>query len=119
MMRKSTIDIRLAAAIARGVAGRPRLLAAEGGSLSADQAAVKLGLSKQAVVRPYHMGQMVGWRKGKRKALRFPAWQFLGPKILAGLKETSQVMIAGGGISSHWITLPHLADSLKRAEYLP
>lgn len=65
------------------------------------------------------MGQMVGWRKGKQKALRFPVWQFQGSKILAGLKETSQVMIAGGGISSHWIALPHLADSLKRAEYLP
>jgi hypothetical protein len=88
-------DDRCANAVARGLRSRPKLVAAEGGSISAQEAAEEMGISKQAILKRYHMGQIVGWREGKQKALRFPVWQFRGHRVLRGVEESLRVLNEG------------------------
>ena len=63
-------DNRLASAIARGIPARRKLAEEEGGSFSADQAALALGISKQAVLKRYQKGQLVAWREERQKGGR-------------------------------------------------
>ncbi len=67
---------KLANAVARGLLVREKLAAEEGGSMSADETARFLGLSKQSVLNLYHSGKALAWRTEKQGALRFPVWQF-------------------------------------------
>ena len=80
-------DPRLEQAIERGVSVRQKLVADEGGSLSAEEAAMELGMSKVAVLKRYQKGQLLAWRVERQKAVRFPAWQFKDGKVLSGLEE--------------------------------
>lgn len=77
---------KLANALARGLSVREQMAAQEGGSLSADEAARYLGLSKQSVLNLYHAGKALGWRTEKQGAVRFPAWQFAEGHRLSGLE---------------------------------
>lgn len=77
----------LALAEMRGAVAREALKNAEGGSLSADEAGQRLGISKAAVLKRYQKGQLIGWREAKQKAIRFPVWQFGGDNVLPGLPE--------------------------------
>jgi hypothetical protein len=88
-------DNRLANAMARGISARQKLIVAEGGSLSAEEAARELGLSKTAVLKRYQKGQIIAWRQERQNAARFPVWQFKDHKVLDGLEEVLKVLNAG------------------------
>ncbi|PWU17065.1 MAG: hypothetical protein C5B50_12035 [Verrucomicrobia bacterium] len=89
---------RLANAIARGLSARQQLIAEEGGSLSADEAAKEIGLSKTAILNRYHHGNIVGWREERQNAVRFPVWQFSEHRVVAGIEETLRVLNKNGRI---------------------
>jgi hypothetical protein len=86
---------RLAAAIARGIPARRKLTQDEGGSISAEQAAHVLGISKQAILKRYQKGQLLAWREERQNAVRFPVWQFRDRQVLEGIEETLHVLNAG------------------------
>ena len=88
-------DNRLANAIARGITARQKLIEAEGGSVSADDAAREIGLSKTAILKRYRKGQIVAWREERQNAARFPVWQFKDHKVLDGLEEVLKTLTAG------------------------
>jgi len=87
-------DNRLANAIARGITVRQKLMEAEGGSLSAEEAARELGISKTAILKRYHKGQIVAWREERQNAARFPVWQFKDRKVLDGLESVLKALNA-------------------------
>jgi hypothetical protein len=87
-------DNRLANALARGISVRQKLMEAEGGSLSAEEAAQQLGLSKTAILKRYQKGQIIAWREERQNAVRFPLWQFQDHKVLAGLEEVLKILNA-------------------------
>jgi len=78
---------KLTNAMARGLSVREKMAASEGGSLSAEEAARQLDLTKQSVLNLYHAGKLLGWRTEKQRAVRFPAWQFDGGRRLPGLEQ--------------------------------
>jgi hypothetical protein len=84
----ATRDEKLAQALARGVPVRQEM--AEGGSMSAEESARFLGLSKQAVLAQYHAGKILGFRTEKQGAIRFPVWQFAEGRRLTGLADVLQ-----------------------------
>jgi len=88
-------DNRLAAALARGAVARRKLAGDEGGSISAEQAAQALGISKQATLKRHRDGQLIAWRDERRNAVRFPVWQFRDQKVLQGIEDTLQILSAG------------------------
>jgi len=67
---------RLARAHVRGLAARQQLAEAEGGSLSAEDAARLLEISKTAVLKREAAGRLLAWREERLRAARFPVWQF-------------------------------------------
>ena len=79
--------VKYASAIMRGLLAREELKQAEGGSYSAEEARMLLGISKAAVLKRYQKGQLIGWREASQNAVRFPAWQFQGDNVLPGLPE--------------------------------
>jgi len=88
-------DNRLISAMARGITVRRKLREAEGGSLSAEEAARVLGISKAAILKRYHKGWIIAWREERQNAARFPVWQFQDRKVLEGLEEVLQILNAG------------------------
>jgi hypothetical protein len=88
-------DNRLASAIARGIPARRKLTEDEGGSISAEQAAEVLGISKQAILKRYQKGQLLAWREERQNAARFPVWQFSDRQVLQGIEEALQALNAG------------------------
>lgn len=82
---------QLALAQLRGTAAREKLKLAEGGSLSAEESGERLGISKQAVLKRFKKGQLLGWRNARQNAVRFPVWQFDGDNVLNGLPEVLAV----------------------------
>jgi hypothetical protein len=85
-------DNRLANAVARGITVRQKLMEAEGGSLSAEEAAQELGISKTAILKRYHKGQIIAWREERQNAARFPVWQFNEHRVLNGPQEVLKVL---------------------------
>jgi hypothetical protein len=49
---------------------------AEGGSLSAEEAARELGIPKAAILARYRKGTLIGWNDERQDAARSPVWQF-------------------------------------------
>ncbi len=88
-------DNRLASAIARGIPARQKLMQAEGGSVSAEEAARLLGISKQAVLKRYQKAQLLAWREEKQNAVRFPVWQFAEGRVLEGMATVIEALHAG------------------------
>ena len=83
----ATREEKLAQAIARGVPVRQQLALEEGGSVSAEEAARILDISKQSVLGQYHGGKLLGFRTEKQNAIRFPVWQFAQGERLPGLGD--------------------------------
>jgi hypothetical protein len=83
---KQTRD-KFIGALARGLAVREKMAAAEGGNVSADEAAHLLGITKQSVLNLYHGGKVLAWKTEKQGAFRFPVWQFTEGRRLPGLEE--------------------------------
>jgi hypothetical protein len=88
-------DNRSAKARPRGISARRKLMEADGGSLSAEEAAGELGISKAAILELYHRGQIIAWDDGRQNAARFPVWQFKDRELLDGLEETLKILSAG------------------------
>lgn len=75
-------------AIARGLEARQRLMEAEGGSLSSEEVARLLRISKTAVLKRLEAGRLLAWREERLQAARFPRWQFdEHGHVLSGLAE--------------------------------
>ncbi len=77
---------KLISALARGLSVREKMAAEEGGHISADEAGVLLGMTKQSVLNLYHAGKALAWKTEKQGALRFPVWQFSEGRRLPGLE---------------------------------
>lgn len=79
-------DDPLARARLRGLEFRGEILRREGGTLSADQVATHLGLSRQAVDKRRRAGKLIGLSLGRR-GYAYPVWQLGQEGILPGLEE--------------------------------
>ncbi|HXP59852.1 MAG TPA: hypothetical protein VN829_05125 [Dongiaceae bacterium] len=98
--RESRRD-KLALALARGLETRQQLAEAEGGSLSSDEAARFLGISKTAVLKRLAAGRLVAWREQRLQAARFPRWQFdERGRVLAGVPEALERLREDGGLDA-------------------
>jgi hypothetical protein len=95
----------LARARLRGLQVRERLLAAEDGVLTAEEAADLLGITRQAIDNRRKRGTLLGVQLGKR-GYRYPAWQFTPEGMLPGL---GQVLSALDDYSP-WIQLSFLLN---------
>jgi hypothetical protein len=85
-------DDPLAPAMARGLSMRQRLLDAEGGTLSAEQVAALLRISRQAVDKRRRAGKLIGVSLGRR-GYAYPAWQFeLERGMLPGIEPVLDVL---------------------------
>ena len=70
----------------RGVDARRRMLEAEGGVLSPEEAGHLLGVTRQAVDKQRRAGRLLAVNVGRR--WRYPAWQFANGSVVAGIPET-------------------------------
>jgi hypothetical protein len=82
-----TTESSLAKALARGISVREKMASEEGGSLSTEETARLLGVTKQSILNMYHAGKLLAWRSERQSALRFPAWQLEGGRRLPGLDK--------------------------------
>lgn len=86
--------------LARGVLARKQLEQAEGGSLSSEQAAELLGLSKrQSVDYQRRERALVAWRTSAGK-WRYPVWQFNERGVLPGLRECLAALPTDAGFGA-------------------
>jgi len=84
---------KLARAQVRGLGMRQQLAAAEGGSLSSEEVARRLGISKTAVFKRLEAGRLLAWREERLQAARFPQWQFdENGRVLTGFEEVLGVL---------------------------
>ena len=84
---------KLARAQLRGLQARQQLADAEGGSLSSEEVARLLGISKTAVLKRLTRGRLLAWREERLQAARFPRWQFDEQgQVLAGLEATLEIL---------------------------
>lgn len=88
----------LARAMARGNVAREEMKSSEGGSLSAEEAGAKLGISKAATLKRFQKGQLLGWREAKQNAVRFPVWQMEDNDVIPGLPKVLAVLDGTGEI---------------------
>jgi len=79
----------LAEARLRGLHERQRLVAAEGGVLSGEEAAHLLGISRQAVDKRRRLRRLLGLRVGPHR-FAYPAWQFHAEGVLPGWEDVLQ-----------------------------
>jgi hypothetical protein len=104
-------DARLDEAVERGDLVRRKLIQAEGGSLSAGDAAKELGMSKVAILKRYRKGHILAWREERQNAVRFPAWQFKNGRLLAGLEAALLKLNAGSRLDDFGRMLFFLSNS--------
>ncbi len=76
----------LAPAKLRSLKEMEKLVHAEGGSVSGEEAAKLLGLKRQSIDKARKDGRLLGLPRGQKKFL-YPIWQFDKGHILPGLKE--------------------------------
>jgi hypothetical protein len=90
--RESRED-KLARAFVRGLEARQKLAEAEGGSLSSENAARLLRVSKTAVLKRLDAGRLLAWREERLQAARFPRRQFdEHGQVLAGLPQVLAIL---------------------------
>jgi hypothetical protein len=70
----------------RGIEMRQKLLEAEGGSISADEVAKLLSISRQAVDKRRRSGRLIGVTRG-RHGYAYPIWQFDETGTISGLED--------------------------------
>lgn len=76
----------LAPARLRGVAARADILGSEGGTLSVEQVAEHLGITRQAVDKRRRAGRLLALSTGRR-GYAYPAWQFARVGVLEGFED--------------------------------
>jgi hypothetical protein len=67
------------------------LLEAEGGALTAEEAARMLGITRQAIDNRRKRGTLLAVLLGRR-GYRYPAWQFTADGVLPGLDRTLKAL---------------------------
>lgn len=88
---------KLAQAHVRGLEVRQQLAESEGGSLSSDEVARLLRISKTAVLKRLAAGRLLAWREERLQAARFPRWQFDDHgHVLPGLEEVLEILNGNG-----------------------
>jgi len=90
--RRASPQVRVARALARGLAVRQQLALEEGGSMSSEETARLIGISKTAVLKRYQNGKLLGWRGERQGAIHFPVWQFDDNRVLPGLTDVLGVL---------------------------
>ena len=100
-----TVRDPLAAARLRGLQVRERLLVAEGGVLTAEEAGAILGVTRQAIDNRRKRGSLLAVQLGRR-GYRYPAWQFTADGVLPGLDRTLTALDGDGP----WIQLAFLLN---------
>lgn len=88
-LRSLEEDDPLAAARLRGLEVRAELLKSEGGALSVNEVATRLGISRQAVDKRRRARQLLALPVGKSRYV-YPAWQFTEEGVLTGLEPVLQ-----------------------------
>ncbi|MBL9172507.1 MAG: hypothetical protein JNL10_03135 [Verrucomicrobiales bacterium] len=91
---------KLARAHVRGLEVRQQLAESEGGSLSSEEAARLLRISKTAVLKQLAAGRLFAWREERLQAARFPRWQFDDHgHVLPGLEEVLEILNGNGRLN--------------------
>jgi hypothetical protein len=81
----------LAPAFIRGIEAKQKLIEEHGGTLTAEQVAQMIGISRQAVEKRRRAGRLVALATG-RHGYRYPVWQFSDSGTLPGLEEVLDVL---------------------------
>jgi hypothetical protein len=90
---------KLARAQLRGLEVRQQLAESAGGSLSSDEVARRLRISKTAVLKRLAAGRLLAWREERLQAARFPRWQFDdNGHVISGLEEVLEILNGIGGL---------------------
>jgi hypothetical protein len=98
---RETRQDKFALAVARGLEARQKLAEAEGGSLSSEEVARLLRLSKTAVLKRLEAGRLLAWREERLQAARFPRWQFdEHGQVLAGFEDVLGVLNEAQGLDA-------------------
>lgn len=88
---------KLARAHVRGLEVRQQLAESEGGSLSSEEVARLLRISKTAVLKRLAAGRLLAWREERLQAARFPRWQFDDHgHVIRGLEEVLEILNGTG-----------------------
>jgi hypothetical protein len=96
---RATRQEKLALAVARGMESRQKLAEAEGGSLSSEEVARLLRISKTAVLKRLEAGRLLAWREERLQAARFPGWQLdQHGQVLAGLEDVLECLNRDPGL---------------------
>ncbi len=103
----------LAQARIRGLQERDRLLSAEGGTLTGEQVAAHLHLTRQAVNRRRKQGALVGVDAGRHGYL-YPAWQFGQGGTVTWLKPVLETL----GAHDPWMQQAFMVNRNIRLEGL-
>ncbi len=88
-------DDPLAPARIRGLKARAQLLEAEGGTLTAEQVAALLNITRQAVDKRRRAGRLLALSTGRR-GCAYPAWQFGPEGVLPGFEEVLAALTVRG-----------------------
>jgi hypothetical protein len=98
---RETRQDKFALAMTRGMEARQKLAEAEGGSLSSEEVARLLRISKTAVLKRLEAGRLLAWREERLQAARFPRWQFdEHGQVLAGLTEVLDCLNEDQGVDA-------------------
>lgn len=98
---RETRQDKFALAVARGMEARQKLAEAEGGSLSSDEVARLLRISKTAVLKRLEAGRLLAWREERLQAARFPRWQFdEHGQVLAHLEDVLECLNQDQGLDA-------------------
>jgi hypothetical protein len=98
---RETRQDKFALAVARGMEARQKLAEAEGGSLSSEEVARLLQISKTAVLKRLEAGRLLAWREERLRAARFPRWQFdEHGQVLAGLTDVLDCLHQDQGLDA-------------------
>lgn len=88
-----TREKKLGRAYLRGLEARQQLMEAEGGSLSSEEVARMLEISKTAVLKRLASGHLLAWQEERLQARRFPRWQFnTHGQVWRGLEEALAIL---------------------------
>lgn len=92
-VRPSAVDPRVLEALQRGRAAKARLLAAEGGCVSAGSMAELLGISRQAVDKRRAAGQLLALRDREGADWLYPLWQLQAGSVVPGLERVLRALL--------------------------
>jgi hypothetical protein len=110
----------------RGLQARDALLAAEGGTLTAEEVGEELHLSPQAIEARRASGRLLAVSIGRRGHL-YPAWQFADEGVLPGMEEILALLDAHPPLAkvrfflsgNHRLDGERPLDRLRRGELDP